>query len=297
MAGLCPANPAALARDHYAVLGVYEPADCTPKDALERIQYASCLSMDELKKLYYQEALQRHPDKLASHPGAASTASTEAFQQLQNAWQCLQNPKTRKEYDDRILADVTLRYQQAKTAAIAKTIFDKRLPPEQKAAVPPEPTPAVPPEPMQAEPINASASSSDNPFVKHLKYAVRVQLPGSTPGLDRTFRHKDYMNPNVCSQVADAYFAEASTWLKHMQALSGTCAFEWMKEHGFAPSGSRAQRTDRTPAHAYIHLSGGMHNTCSIWNAFQNAFHTYEHMRLLPLLLLLSPHIFDLSTF
>ena len=216
---------------------------------------------------------------------------------MQNAWQCLQNPKTRKEYDNRLLADATLRYQQAKTAAIAKTIFDKRLPPEQKAAVPPEPTPAVPPEPMQAEPINASASSSDNPFVKHLKYAVRVQLPGSTPGLDRTFRHKDYMNPNVCSQVADAYFAEASTWLKHMQALSGTCAFEWMKEHGFAPSGSRAERTNRTPAHAYIHLSGGMHNTCSIWNAFQNAFHTYEHMRLLPLLLLLSPHIFDLSTF
>ena len=34
MAGFRPANAAALARDHYAVLGVYKPADCTPEEAL-----------------------------------------------------------------------------------------------------------------------------------------------------------------------------------------------------------------------------------------------------------------------
>ena len=299
MAGFRPADTAAFARDHYAVLGVYEPADYTPEEALARIQAAACIGLDELKTLYHQAALQRHPDKLASHTGAGSIASTEAFQQLQNAWNCLQNPKTRNEYDKWLLADAVLKCQQAKTQQCLQ-MHMPAVPPEQMPAVPPEQMPVVPPvpPPMQAEPITANAGSSDNPFVKRLKQAVRVRLPGSTDGVGRTFKHCDYMNPNVCSQVADAYFAQATYWMEQMKALTGTQAIKaWMQERGFAHSGTRATRMNRTPAHAHVHLIGGMHGTCSIWNAFQNAFHTYEHMRLLLLLLLLSPHVFDLSTF
>ena len=218
----------------------------------------------------------------------------------------LQNPKTKNEYDKWLLADAVLKCQQAKTQRYLQMHMPAvspeqmpAMPPEQMPVVPPEQMPVVPPvPPMQAEPITAKAGSSGNPLVKRLKHAVQVRLPGSTARQGRTFKDSDYMNPNVCSQVADAYFAEASKWMEQMDAVTGTHAIKaWMQERGFAHSGTRATRMDRTPAHAYIHLIGGMHGTCSIWNAFQNAFHTYEHMRLLPLLLLLSPHIFDLSTF
>ena len=79
MAGFRPADTGALARDHYAVLGVYDPAAFTPEEALAHIQAAACVGLDKLKTLYHQAALQWHPDK--------SIASAEAFQQLHNAWQ------------------------------------------------------------------------------------------------------------------------------------------------------------------------------------------------------------------
>ena len=289
------------ARDHYAVLGVYEPDDCTPEEALAHIQAAACVTLEELKTLYHQAALQRHPDKSA-HTGSGSSTSTEAFQQLQNAWVCLRNLKTRKEYDKWLLADAVLKCRQAKIKQCLQ-IHMPAVPPEQMPAVPPEQMPVVPPvpPPMQAEPVTASASSSassDNPFVKYLKKAVRVRLPESTDKAGRIFKHCDYINSTVCSQVAHVYFAQATYWIEQMKNLTGTQAIkEWMQEQGFAHSGARAVRMERTPAYAYIHLIGGMHSTCSIWNAFQNAFHTYEHMRLLLLLLLLSPHAFDLLTF
>ena len=245
MAGFRPA----LARDHYAVLGVYEPADCTPEEALAHIQAAAFVGLDELKTLYHQAALQRHPDKLASHTGA----STEAFQQLQNAWHCLQNPKTRHEYDNWLLADAALKCQQAKTQRCLQ-MHKPAVPPEQMPAVPPEQMPVVPPvPPMQAEPIIAKAGSSDDPFVKPLKQTVRVRLPGSTDKAVRIFKHCDNMNAHVCSQVADTYFAEATYWMEQMKALTGTQAKEWMQDRGFAFSGTRAARMDRTPAHTYIH--------------------------------------------
>ena len=106
---------------------------------------------------------------------------------------------------------------------------------------------------MQAEPITAKAGSSDNPFVKPLKHSLRVRLPGSTDK-GRAFKHCDHMNADVCSQVADTYFAEATYWMEQMKALTGTQAIKaWMQERGFAHSGTRATRMDRTPAHTYIH--------------------------------------------
>ena len=241
-----------LARDHYAVLGVYEPADCTPEEALARIQAAVCISPDELKMLYHQEALRRHPDKLlASHTGAGSIASTEAFQQLQTAWNCLHNPKTRNEYNKWLLADAVLKCRQAKTQRCLQPM--PAVTPEQMPAVPPEQMPVVPPvPPMQAEPITAKAGSSDNPLVTRLKTLVRVRLPGSTDK-GRAFKNCDHMNADVCSQVADTYFAEATNWMRQMEALTETQAREWMRERRFAFSGTRADRINRTPAHTYIH--------------------------------------------
>ena len=154
MAGFRPADAAALARDHYAVLGVYEPADCTPEEALARIQAAACVGLDELKTLYHQAALQWHPDKLVSHTGG-SIASTEVFQQLQNAWHCLQNPKTRHEYDNWLLADAALKCQQAKTQRSLQM---------HKPAVPAEQMPAVPPE--------QAAKGGDN----QVRISIRAQL-------------------------------------------------------------------------------------------------------------------------
>ena len=209
MAGFRPADAAALARDHYAVLGVYEPADCAPEEALAHIQAAAFVGLDELKTLYHQAALQWHPDKLVSHTGG-SIASTEVFQQLQNAWHCLQNPKTRHEYDNWLLADAALKCQQAKTQRCLQ-MHKPAVPPEQMPAVPPEQMPVVPPvPPMQAEPITAKASSSDDPFVKPLKQTVRVRLPGSTDKVDRIFKLCDHMNADVCSQVAEVPICETS---------------------------------------------------------------------------------------
>ena len=59
------------------------------------------------------------------------------LQQLQNAWHCLQNPKTRHEYDNWLLADAALKCQQAKTQRSLQM---------HKPAVPAEQMPAVPPE-------------------------------------------------------------------------------------------------------------------------------------------------------
>ena len=248
MAGFRPADTAALARDHYAVLGVYEPADCTPEEALAHIQAAAFVGLDELKTLYHQAALQRHPDKLASHTGA----STEAFQQLKSAWDCLQNPKARQEYDKWLLADAVLKCRQAKIKQCLQ-IHMPAVPPEQMPAVPPEQMPVVPPvPPMQAEPITAKAGSSDNPLVTRLKTLVRVRLPGSTDK-GRAFKNCDHMNADVCSQVADTYFAEATYWMRQMEALTETQAREWMRERRFAFSGTGADRINRTPAHTYIH--------------------------------------------
>ena len=146
MAGFRPADAAALARDHYAVLGVYEPADCTPEEALAHIQAAACVGLDELKTLYHQAALQWHPDKLVSHTGG-SIASI--------AWHCLQNPKTRHEYDNWLLADAALKCQQAKT----QRSLQMHMP-----AVPAEQMPAVPPE--------QAAKGGDN----QVRINIRAQL-------------------------------------------------------------------------------------------------------------------------
>ena len=85
MAGFRPADAAALARDHYAVLGVYEPADCTPEEALAHIQAAACVGLDELKTLYHQAALQWHPGdnrvRISIRGNLLKQASSSAFSQ------------------------------------------------------------------------------------------------------------------------------------------------------------------------------------------------------------------------
>ena len=211
MAGFRPADAAALARDHYAVLGVYEPADCTPEEALAHIQAAACVGLDELKTLYHQAALQWHPDKLASHTGG-SIASTEVFQQLQNAWHCLQNPKTRHEYDNWLLADAALKCQQAKT----QRSLQMHMP-----AVPPEQMPAVPPE--------QAAKGGDN----QVRISIRAQLLKVASSSAFSVAQKDCQEDLSILQSAELgivrKLCQIEKWVRILLPPDGRCFF-----HGYS---------------------------------------------------------------
>ena len=205
MAGFRPADAAALARDHYAVLGVYEPADCTPEEALAHIQAAACVGLDELKTLYHQAALQWHPDKLASHTGG-SIASTEVFQQLQNAWHCLQNPKTRHEYDNWLLADAALKCQQAKT----QRSLQMHMP-----AVPAEQMPAVPPE--------QAAKGGDN--------QVRISIRGNLlkQASSSAFSQEDLGAVQSAELSIVGELCQTEKWVRILLPPDGRCFF-----HGYS---------------------------------------------------------------
>ncbi|XP_057419358.1 DNAJ protein JJJ1 homolog [Lotus japonicus] len=68
-------------RCHYEVLGL--PRDCTP---------------DEIRSAYRRLALQRHPDKLVQ-TGISQSEATAQFQELQQAYEVLSDPKERSFYD------------------------------------------------------------------------------------------------------------------------------------------------------------------------------------------------------
>ncbi|KAJ1421822.1 DnaJ domain containing protein [Sesbania bispinosa] len=68
-------------RCHYEVLGL--PRDCTP---------------DEIRSAYRRLALQRHPDKLVQS-GISQSEATAQFQELQQAYEVLSDPKERAWYD------------------------------------------------------------------------------------------------------------------------------------------------------------------------------------------------------
>ncbi|KAJ1930252.1 DnaJ sub C member 24, partial [Tieghemiomyces parasiticus] len=84
------------------------------RDTFTHYEYLEVLpgvSADDLKRAYQRRILEVHPDKLQQRQQSSPTsalATTNNFSKVQLAWQVLQDPRKREEYDG-YLADLATR--------------------------------------------------------------------------------------------------------------------------------------------------------------------------------------------
>jgi len=57
-------------------------------------------SAEDIRRAYKKKSLQMHPDKLAQRGQTLSPADQARFQRMKEAYECLNDPKRRRLYDE-----------------------------------------------------------------------------------------------------------------------------------------------------------------------------------------------------